>query len=226
MDRKVFYDEVRKDLGALTEANVVGFNAVVDEGTRRVLPVNHLAYILATAWWETGKTMQPVKEAYWLSETWRRKNLRYYPFYGRGLVQLTWEANYRKVGNFYGMDLVGNPDRVMEPGLSVRILFDGMEKGWFTGRDLADYIDDIDESDDEDLREFANARRIVNGVDRRIEIGKLALTFERALKAAWYGIASSAPIVDDPMPVPEDPEPVREHWLVRLLRALFVRGAA
>jgi peptidoglycan hydrolase-like protein with peptidoglycan-binding domain len=41
-----------------------------------------IAYVIATAQWETANTFKPVKEAYWLSEGWRRKNLRYFPFYG------------------------------------------------------------------------------------------------------------------------------------------------
>ena len=207
MNRKAFYDALRPTLGALTQANVVGFELVLTEAEKRDTELNHLAYILATAWWETGKTMQPVKEAYWLSEAWRLKNLRYSPYYGRGLVQLTWEANYRKASDLYGVDFVANPDLVMEPAHSVAILFDGMRDGWFTGKDLDDYIDDVDESDDEDLREFANARRIVNGTDRQIEIGKLAIVFEKALKAGDYGVAPAQP-ESAPVPPPPDVEPV------------------
>ena len=44
---------------------------------------NQAAYVLATAYWETNRTMKPVEEAYWLSEEWRRKNLRYYPWHGQ-----------------------------------------------------------------------------------------------------------------------------------------------
>ncbi len=43
-----------------------------------------IAYVIATVEWETGNTFKPVKEAYWLSEDWRRRNLRYYPYFGRG----------------------------------------------------------------------------------------------------------------------------------------------
>lgn len=192
MDRKRFYDSLRPRLGALTTANVVGFELVLDEGERRRTKLHDLAYILATAWWESGKTMQPVREAFWLSEDWRRKNLRYYPFYGRGLVQLTWEANYRRASELVGEDLVANPDRAMDPRISVMVLFDGMERGWFTGRDLDDYIDAADESDDEDLREFVSARRIVNGTDRQTEIGTLGLAFEAALKAGGYRAEAAA----------------------------------
>ena len=68
---------------------------------------NQAAYIMATAWWETAHTVEPVKEAYWVknAEAWRKKNLRYYPWYGRGYVQLTWERNYIHAGKQLGLDL-------------------------------------------------------------------------------------------------------------------------
>lgn len=203
LNHKVFYDSIRVDLGALTTANVAGFELVLAEAKKRNTPIADLAYINATAWWESGKTMQPVREAFWLSEAWRKKNLRYYPYYGRGLVQLTWLENYRKVGDFYGLDFVNNPDLVLDPQHSVNILFDGMANGWFTGKRLDDYIDDLDESDDEDLREFVNARRIVNGTDKQLEIGRLAIGFEKALRKATV---NTDPIFTEPA-VPASPSP-------------------
>jgi putative chitinase len=89
-------------------------------------------------------------------------------------------------------------------------MFLGMEQGFYTGKSLDDYIDDIDESDDEDLREFANARRIVNGTDKQVTIGKLALRFERALKAGKYdaNAAPQKPAQPDIVPPPPDiPKP-------------------
>lgn len=205
MNRKAFYDAVRPTLGAMTQANVVGFELVLHEGQRRATRLHDLAYILATAWWESGRTMQPVREAFWLAEIWRRKNLRYYPFYGRGLVQLTWEENYRKASELYGVDFVKHPDLVLEPRHSVNILFDGMKQGWFTGQALSDHIDDFDDADDEQMREYKAARRVVNGTDRAIEIGKLAAVFETALKAASYGpltIPAEPIMVPQPVPAP------------------------
>ena len=98
------------------------------------------AYIIATAFWETGRTFKPVKEAYWLSETWRRNNLRYCPYYGRGYVQLTWKFNYEKYSKILGLDLVNNPDKVMEPDISMFILCHGFKHGVFTGKKLEDYV--------------------------------------------------------------------------------------
>lgn len=221
LNRKAFYDALRPKLGALTQANVVGFEHVLDEAQSRRTPIHDLAYILATAWWETGKTMQPVREAYWLSEKWRAANLRYYPWYGRGLIQTTWEDNYRRLAILLALGedfFLNDPDKLLEWEYAIPALFTGMETGLYTGKALDDYIDGIDEPDDEDLREYINARRIVNGTDKDSEIGNLALTFEGALQAAQY-IPEHQP--DDPgVDVPETDKPrspIKSGGLIAIL---------
>lgn len=233
MNRKAFYAAMRAGLGALDQPQVDGTNLILDEADRRHPPLHQLAYMLATAWWETGRTMQPVREAFYISasfakaEAWRKLNLRYYPFYGRGLVQLTWEFNYRKASQKLGVDFVRDPDRVMEPAFAVAIMFDGMEEGWFTTKKLDDIIDEIDEPDSEDLREFVAARRIINGTDKATEIGKIALTFERALKVGGYSAlaapqpaspvpASPQPVIDAHPAAPADPESPQPGFWARL----------
>jgi len=126
-----------------------------------------IAYVLATVEWETGGTFQPVREAYWKSEEWRRQNLRYYPYYGRGYVQLTWEANYRKYAKIMGLDLVGNPDLALQPEVALFILVHGFKTGAFTGKKLEDYIN-VNEAD------FIQARQCINGLDHAKEIAALA----------------------------------------------------
>lgn len=185
MDKKKFYDAIRKNVN-LTTQNVMGMNKVLDYLEQKEENLQQAAYVIATAWWETAQTMQPVREAYWLSESWRKKNLRYYPYYGRGYVQLTWEYNYKKASDYFGVNFVKQPDLVMEPEYALPILVVGMQEGWFTGKKMDDYIDNIDEDDSEELREYKNARRIVNGTDKADTIGRLALVFEKGLKAAGY----------------------------------------
>ena len=205
MNRKAFYDTVRQNIGALSQANVEGFERYLDEGWRRNTALDRLAYVISTVFWETGRTMQPVEEAFYLgakAEAYRRK-LRYYPWHGRGDIQLTWERNYKKAGDAIGVDLIANPAAAMDPKNAVKIAFEGMENGWFTGKALGDYLDGVDEDDKEDLREFANARRIVNGTDKQIEIGKLALTFEKALRVAGYGGADVVATIPVPTPRPD-----------------------
>lgn len=158
---------------------------IIDTAKEYGLLRNQLAYVLATAFWETARTMKPVREAFWLSESWRRKNLRYYPWYGRGFVQITWERNYIRAGKELGLDLTTDPDKVMEPVVSAKILVHGSAKGWFTGKKLSDYIT-LSKSD------FVGARRIINGTDKARQIAQIARDYDAALKSAGYGEKQAA----------------------------------
>lgn len=151
---------------------------------------NQTAYVLATAYWETAHTVEPVREAFWLSESWRQRNLRYYPWYGRGYVQITWQANYERLGQRLGLDLTSDPDVVMRPDIAVQILVVGMKEGLFTGKKLSDYIT-LKASN------YRGARRIVNGTDKANAIAELARDYERLLLAAGYGVEPVTPVVNE-----------------------------
>lgn len=205
MDRDAFFDKIESELDDLLPDARNGFGVLLDEAERRSTPLNYLAYILATAWWETAFTMQPVREAFYISksfdkaEKWRKNNLKYYPYYGRGFVQLTHDYNYAKAKKKLGVDFVKNPDRVMELQYAVPITFDGMEEGWFTGMALKDYIDGLDEDDARDREEFEKARRVVNGNDKAQKIAQIAITFEHALRDAEYAMPSTADAATTPV---------------------------
>lgn len=164
-DEEKFFEtlRLREFSGALTQVQVDGINtlteAVPEEWDRR-----WAAYLLATAIWETAHTMQPVKEAYWLSEDWRRTHLRYYPYYGRGYVQLTWQENYRQMSEVVGQNLTINPDAALEPTLAAKIAVYGMEHGSFSGASLHTYFNDKESN-------WAGARAIINGTDHAQAIG-------------------------------------------------------
>lgn len=156
----------------MPDLNLGDTQLILKECARQGLSKAHTAYVLATAYWETDKTMKPVREAYWLSEAWRKKNLKYYPWYGRGYVQITHEANYIKAGVKLKKDLTTNPDVVMEPPNAATILVQGCKEGWFTGKKLADYTS------------YEDMRRVVNGTDKKNEIAALAREYEKALPDA------------------------------------------
>lgn len=179
-DTARFFECVRAKFGALSQDQVDGFNAVLKAMTGS--PIAFTAYAMATAWWETAKTMQPVREAYWVknAEAWRKANLRYYPWYGRGYVQLTWEANYVRADKELGLagELTANPDKALEPDIAAAILRKGMDGGWFTGKSFSTYLPARGLAD---TLQFREARRIINGVDKRDEIAALAISFQEAL---------------------------------------------
>ena len=86
----------------------------------------------------------------------------------------SWKRNYQKFGDLLGLDLVNDPGLALQPGTAYKVLSLGMTRGLFTGKKLADYIND-EESD------FVEARRIINGLDRARLIAGYAAKFERML---------------------------------------------
>jgi len=148
---------------------------IIDECIRQgITNKNQIKYVLATAQHETNGTFKPVKEAYWLSDGWRKRNLRYYPYYGRGYVQITWESNYRKFSKILTehykseyIDLVKYPELVMNEEISMFILVYGMKHGSFTGKKLSVYITNK-------KTDFRRARKIINGLDKAKKIARIA----------------------------------------------------
>lgn len=186
IDRKAFFDAVRPKLfgGTMTQQQVDGCEAILHEWDGRGLTdCRWLAYMLATAKHETNATMAAVREAYWLSEEWRKTHLRYWPYYGRGLVQLTWEANYRAMSAVTGVDLINNPDAALDLAHAVEVMFYGMVNGSFTGRRLSDYFNDM-------ASDAVGARAIINGTDKAQLIAAYHFDFLTALKAAGCKVAA------------------------------------
>src|SRR5262245_11530979 len=109
-DAAAFFDSIRSNSGPLTQPQVDGMKAILMGCYKQ--PLAFTADILGQSGHETNATMQPVVEAYWLSEEWRAENLDYYPWYGRGFVQLTWEENYQRADDELGMAgaLIADPD--------------------------------------------------------------------------------------------------------------------
>lgn len=209
MDKKKFFDSVRGPVfgGKLTFQQVSGTDLILDTWATGYVdrsPPTQLAYMLATAFWESGRTMQPIAEhgnaAYFTRlydirgerPALARRMGNVNPgdgikYRGRGLVQLTWKLNYElATAKLWALgkhvDLVGNPDQAMQPDIAILVMFEGMESGWFTGRDLDDYIDSkIDGDEHED---YLKARKIINGTDRQALIAGFADKFLTALKEA------------------------------------------
>ena len=57
---KPFFDHIRETLGPLSQSQVDGINALL--AATDGMSTDHRAYVLATAWHETARTMQPITE--------------------------------------------------------------------------------------------------------------------------------------------------------------------
>lgn len=104
-------------------------------------------------------------------------------FRGHG-YQTTGRQHFTTFAGILGVDLIGHPELLdQNVELAAAALIIGMVKGIYTGKAFETYLDGKDEPDSEDLREFVNARRIVNGTFNAEAIGGYALSFEHALRA-------------------------------------------
>jgi hypothetical protein len=150
-----------------------------------------LAYILATAYRESGGTMQPVREGLCSTDQCsidavttllKKRNrpesenyaipLNGRSYYGRGLVQITHKRNYARVGQAlgWGNDLVSNPDLALDRDKAIVILVEGAVQGMFskdpkTGqwRKLSTYFNG-------QTTDWVGARSIINPGSKRAHI--------------------------------------------------------
>jgi putative chitinase len=148
-----------------------------------------LAYMLGTAYHETGYTMLPIEE-------WGKGKGRPYGkkikhsgvpytapdqiYYGRSYVQLTWFENYELMGRLLSVDLLNHPELALTIEVATKILFEGMLKGSssvgdFTGKCLEMYFNSTTEN-------WEGARRIINGTDKAKKIALHSQNFLKCLK--------------------------------------------
>lgn len=205
IDRKKFFDAVRQRPfgGSLRTPAVSNMEAIIGEWERRGLTdLRWLAYMLATVLAECGRNMAPIPEVGKGRGHAYGNPVNGHVYYGRGYVQLTWDYNYRKMGALIGVDLLGNPDLALRPDIASKILFEGMIRGSFTGKKLADYFSGA-------TADWTNARRIINATDRAAEIGNYGKQFFAALSGAQVATVAAKPI---PQPVPQPSKPWWKFW--------------
>ena len=190
MNKANFYAKVRKAFGSLKQEQVNGFEAILNEWEESgYTDLRWLAYMLATAWHETGTRMIPCEEigkgrGYKYGRKQKRSGVSYTSpnkiYYGRGHVQLTWYENYHLMGRLLGVDLLTYPEKALEMEISIRIMFEGMLRGAssfgdFTGKCLEMYFN-------AKTNDPVGARRIINGTDKADLIAGYHNKFLNALK--------------------------------------------
>lgn len=193
-NRKKFFDGFKKHFdSSLDQSQVDGIEFLLTSFEQEPLwkDLRHIAYALATIYHETAASMQPVEEGYYLGRRAKafQKTLRYYPHFGRGYVQLTWERNYVKAGKALRVDFIKNPNLVMRPDYSFQILTRGMFEGWFTGKKLSTYIHGA-------TCDYVNARKIINGTDKAGLIAGYARLFEQLLKISGSSTIAAVQTAD------------------------------
>ena len=224
MDRAKFFASVRASglFGAtLSQSEADGTEAIIDAFIEAGLTDHRwLAYMLATAFHETAATMRPIEE--YGKGAGRKYGLPVGPYrkiyFGRGYVQLTWEANYKKAQDKLGAPFHSKPELALDPKHAADIMTRGMTEGWFTGKKLSDYLGG--------KTDYLNPRRIINGTDKAQLIAGYAQKFEAAIKNG--GGIKAIPVMPSPIDAEPAPAPIPAHpnlWtaLAEMLKAIFAR---
>lgn len=208
-DRKTYFDSVRGSLfgGSLSQNQVDGQEALLKYAEDAEIMLTQSAYVLATAYHETAFTMQPIEEygkgagrPYGAVDP-----VTGWAYFGRGFVQLTWDYNYKSMGDRLDLDLYENAPLALDLEPATDIIFVGMSEGIFTGKKLADYIT-------ESKTDYVNARRIVNGTDKASTIADYANRFQAALEASYRPVDAE----------PDQPDPIDNEAVVNASTATMI----
>lgn len=121
---------------------------------------------------------------------WGRENLGNtepgdgFTYRGRGFEHVTGRANYAKVGKALGIDLLANPDALLDLATAVRSLVTGMTTGRYVpGHDFKRHLPPTGPAT---VQQFTSARRIINGQDKADLIAGYAQRFQAALIAGGW----------------------------------------
>lgn len=214
MNRQTFFDGIRHTPlfpNGLSTSQVDGLNAKLDvwgQWYDDKYPIEFLAACLVQAWHETGGRMLPVREtnaatddsairilqkAYdnkqlpWVKTPYWNRDQNGQSWIGRGDIQLTHKANYKKledqIGLIYGVTVPMSldPTLAMDPVVSAVVMFEGMIKGLFRkGENVDKYFAGAN-------MDYVGQRAVVNGdrADKKIQAHmKLGTIFEKALRDA------------------------------------------
>lgn len=180
INRASFFEKIRESLfsGSLSQLQVDTIEAILNEcELQEINDLRQVAYCLATSYHECHNPhhpelrLTPMKE--YGGETYL-KSKPYYPFFARGLSGLTWKQNYIREGLRLKLDLVNNPDLILDTNIAANSHIYCMKHGSYTGKKLDDFINAV-------KCNFVSARKIINGIDKAYMISDYAKQFLIAL---------------------------------------------
>lgn len=204
---RIFFDHIRSGIlgPELDAGEVSGCNAIL--AAFAGFPIADAAYALGTAYLETAHSMQPVREANWLSPAAAdRYFFRMYDingarpnvakrlgnihpgdgvkYPGMGFPQVTGLGNYQKAQDVFAIPFVAQPRLMMIAENAAKVMAHFMKFGLFTGKKLADYLPRTGPAT---FEQFKPCRRVINGLDRAADVAGYAVQFQTGLQAAGWG---------------------------------------
>jgi len=191
LEREMNFNSIKNSLfrGRFSQSQVDGINRLLE--AMGDMEDFYKAYLLATCYHETARTMQPITEyggRSYFNKYEGRSSLGNnhtgdgYKYRGRGDVMITGRRNYTLFSKLLGIDLVNKPKLALDPKISARILIKGCTEGLFTGHKMSDFDN------------YRDMRKVVNGTDRAALIATYAEEFLTALPNRGVTFQDSIPV--------------------------------
>jgi len=127
----------------------IGLAATVAAETKTFRPVRE---VMAT---DPNNPVYPQQQKYWGSG-----------YYGRGYIQLTWERNYRAMGEALGLDLVKEPALALTPSIAARIAANFFKTWQVGGKDKRRIYQACEAADWEALRRGINGPKYAENKEK------------------------------------------------------------
>lgn len=226
IDRKFFFDNVRRSVfgGTLTPGQVENLEKILEAvESYQITNPFWIGAVLSTVRTEVGNNMAPVREGFKKTDAAARAYVTSLfkagtiktnygkidpvtgkSYYGRGYGQITHYENYAKLGAELGLDLVNNPDALLEPYIAAKALVVGMQKGLFrAGKSLQSTLGTFPEVPSR--AQMVNSRDIING-DKNKKRGKVTIGNDYADYLVKF--AAAVQVYFDAPEFEEAPKPV------------------
>lgn len=161
-----------------TQAQTDSINAILRECNLQGVSLRtQIGYLLATAYHECYNPKTPNTRITPMREFGGEaylKDKKYYPYVGMGFSQLTWEENYKKESIRLDIDLINNPELMLQIPIAANSHVYCITNGTYTGAKLSKYVN-------ANKTDFPNARRTVNGTDKAELIAGYASEFTKCI---------------------------------------------
>ena len=192
INKDIFFKEYKKNFNGILNKSVEGLSNLIElcNFKKPFDDVRQLAYFFATIKHETALSFKPIREygnanyfikRYFLNPIQRRwlnnkSSSDAVKYCGRGYAMITGRGNYERFAKYLNIDIINKPELCLTTEVAFEILVYGFKNGAFAqGHNIDYYIN-------ENKCNYLDARKIINGTDKKNLVAKYATKFEIILK--------------------------------------------
>ncbi len=184
----MFIEKIKVALfdGRMTDLQIESVKAIMNQCLiQSVLDIRCVAYIFASAYYDSynprthpNERLVPTNE---IGSSPTLRGLAYYPYYGRSFSQLRYKHHYRSESLRHDLDILYDPDLMLDINVSANTHVYALNNGLHWGRKLGDFIYG-------NYANYTKCRRCTSNRNGRWEVAEIAFKFEYCLRESAIAI--------------------------------------